>query len=109
MKRNKQLFLAFQVALALLFGDLAAAQNGEAVYIDPSVGNKLYRRSLIMNRNKVESIIFNKGTFGEPQNPTLSGGWPIGSGHGHVSEMTMLVGAEVTSPLGDVLHIISES
>jgi len=109
MKRNRRLFLAFQIILTLLIGDLASAQNGEAVYIDPNVGNKLYRRSLIMNRNKVETIIFNKGTFGQPQNPTLSGAWPIGSGHGHVSEMSILVGAEVTSAKGDILHIVSES
>ena len=109
MKRIRLDHLACHIVLTALIGQSIVAQTSDAVYIDPHVGNKLYRRSLIVNRNKVESIVFNKGTFGEPQNGTVSGAWPIGSGHGHVSEMSILVGAEVRGTQGQILHIVSES
>ncbi|HEY6951268.1 MAG TPA: hypothetical protein VI758_02605, partial [Bacteroidota bacterium] len=96
----------------VLVGDLAHGQTaGGTVYIDTAVGNTLYRRTQFVNGNKVESIIRNDGTFGMPgtQYRAYSGVWPIGSGHGHVDQMSLMVGAEVTDNNGKPTHIISES
>ena len=94
--------------LAMFLPGRSVAQSNGAVYIDPNRGAKAYRKSLVMNRNKVESIMGNWGTFGRVSDP-MSGVWPSGSGHGHVHEMTILVGGQVVGAQGQDLHIISES
>lgn len=112
MKRKQLIFIACQLVGTVLFGYFALAQSGNnTVYIDTTVGNSLYRKTQIMNGNKVESIIRNDGTFGWPGTAyrAISGVWPIGSGHGHVDQMTLMVGAEVTDKNSQLVHIISES
>lgn len=109
MKKEKSRLTAKFLALLTLFaGAEVFAQTNGGVYIDPNRGNKVYRKALIMNRNKVESIVGNWGTFGRVSDP-MSGVWPIGTGHGHVHEMTILVSARVFGRGGQELHITSES
>ncbi|WP_456440438.1 hypothetical protein [Caldithrix abyssi] len=109
MKENylQKGYLRWLVLFALLIGaQILHAQ--EDIYIDPNKGAKEFRKELIMNSNKVESIVGNWGIFGKVNHP-YSGVWPKGTGHGHVHEMTILVGAEVTGIDGQTYHIISDS
>ena len=102
-------FLIFcVVVISISIPVLVNAQTSDGIYIDPNRGQKIYRKTLVMNSNRVESILGNWGIFGKAGDP-YSGVWPKGTGHGHIHEMTMLVAAEVTGADGKTYHVISES
>jgi hypothetical protein len=112
MKTIQMMFVACLLFVVPFYAERAIAQtDGNPVYIDTAVGNTLYRRTQTVNGNRVESIIRNDGTFGMPgtEFKSVSGVWPIGSGHGHVDQMSLMVGAQVTDRNGGTVHIISES
>ncbi len=86
-----------------------SAQNAEdKVFVDPNMGAKQYRKTQIIDANRVETIFGNWGMFGK-RDDKKSGVWPKGTGHGHIHEMTLLVGADVVGKNGKEYTIISES
>lgn len=105
---QKRIFCWLVLFMAL--GSVAGifAQETGGIYIDPNRGAKVYRKTVIMNSNRTESILGNWGIFGK-QDDLYSGVWPKGTGHGHVHEMTLLVTAEVVDNTGALIHVSSES
>lgn len=82
-------------------------QDEYEVYIDPNLGDRIYRKEALMNGNQVETMIANWGSIGRGSHP-YSGVWPRGTGHDHVYEMTLLVTAQVSSG-GNKYSIASHS
>ncbi|HEX2961499.1 MAG: hypothetical protein HF300_11555 [Ignavibacteria bacterium] len=110
MKKMSSVMLSgLAAAFFLLLSADIFAQTGGGVFLDPAKGERTQRKRLTLASNRVESIIENKGTFGEVGNKTKSGAWPTGSGHSHVHQMSILVAADVPGKDGQELHIASES
>ncbi|RMH63674.1 MAG: hypothetical protein D6685_07570 [Bacteroidetes bacterium] len=87
----------------------AAAQvNESGIYIDPRPGTRDWRTDLNVNANQVESIITNFGAIGKGnESINQAGVWPKGTGHGHLHQMSGLVGARVNVN-GEPTVIISD-
>ncbi|RJP66694.1 MAG: hypothetical protein C4539_11030 [Ignavibacteriales bacterium] len=108
MKKFKYNFL--YIALLFFTAEFSVsimAQNG-GVYIDPNRGEKIFRKTNVMDANQVESIFGNWGMFGK-RDDKQSGVWPKGTTHGHVHEMTTVVAAEVVGRDGKTYHIVDDS
>ena len=106
---HKGFFISLIMFTMAVFCSELFAQETGGIYMDPNRGEKLYRKKLIMNSNRIESILTNYGTFGERGNMTESGCWPKGTGHGHVDQMTLLIGAQVKDTSGKDVQIFTES
>ncbi|MGE5498185.1 MAG: hypothetical protein ACM3Q2_08955 [Syntrophothermus sp.] len=106
---SKKRFLIYTaLVMAAITPIRMKAQTTGGIYLDPNRGEKIYRKTVIMNSNRAESILGNWGIFGK-QDDKYSGVWPKGTGHGHVHEMTMMAAAEVTDTTGKIVHIFSQS
>jgi len=74
----------------------------EAFRNDP-YGNRLYRKQGVMDGNLVRTMYFNYGMVARwPDQP--SGEWPKGSGHSYLDGVCMIVGAEVVTKSGEIIH-----
>jgi len=102
---NKKLNFVLLTIFLLPFY-IQAQDNG--VYIDPNRGEKIYRKTNVMDANQVESIFGNWGMFGR-RDDKQSGVWPKGTTHGHIHEMTTIVGSEVIGADGKTYHIFTDS
>lgn len=66
-------------------------------------GDRLYRKMGIMDGNLVRTMYFNQGEVARwPDQP--SGEWPKGTGHSYLDGVCMLVGAEVMTKSGLLIH-----
>lgn len=66
-------------------------------------GDRIYRKKGIMDGNLVRTMYFNQAEVGRwPDQP--SGEWPKGSGHSYLDGVCMIVGAEVLTPSGQLIH-----
>lgn len=107
ISKKRHVLTAMIILLALTpIVKLSAQDNG--IYIDPNASEKKYRKKQIIDANRVETIFGNWGMFGE-RDHKKSGVWPKGTSHGHVHEMTLMVGAKVIGKNGREYTIISES
>ncbi|MCL5028187.1 MAG: hypothetical protein M1480_04100 [Bacteroidetes bacterium] len=107
----KKVFSLYLIILTVIyFPSVIKAQNngGSTYWIDPNRGEKIYRKTGIIQANQVQSIFGNWGIFGKLLDP-YSGVWPKGTFHGHIHEMTMLAASEVVGRDGKKYHVISES
>jgi hypothetical protein len=100
---------SFKVLILMLiyFHPFINAQTS-TYWVDPNVGQKIYRKTAIIQANQVQSIFGNWGIFGKRDDP-YSGVWPKGTGHAHIQEMTMLAASEVVGTDGNTYHVVSES
>ena len=74
----------------------------EAFRNDP-YGDRLYRKRGIMDGNLVRTMYFNQAEVGRwPDQP--SGEWPKGSGHSYLDGVCMIVGAEILTGAGTLIH-----
>jgi hypothetical protein len=85
---------------------LASAQippNVVQSFRDDPYGNKLYRKVGIMDGNLVRTLYYNQAEVAHwPDQP--SGEWPKGTGHSYLDGVCMIVGAEVTTKSGQIVH-----
>ena len=66
-------------------------------------GDRIYRKKGIMDGNLVRTMYFNQAEVGHwPDQP--SGEWPKGSGHSYLDGVCMIVGAEVLTSSGQLIH-----
>jgi len=99
------------IVFLIMFGPLCSSllgQNGEEIWIDPNKSDPTQRKSIILNGNRVESMVGNWGGIGAKTEP-ISGVWPRGSQHDHIFEFSGLVAAEVPDSNGNLVVIISDS
>lgn len=72
------------IAFLLLFVESGISQESGAVY----------RRTGILNGNRVKTVFGNWGVIGQPQNAPSRGAW-IYDNNGYIGDVSLLVGAEV--------------
>ena len=95
--------------LAGITHQAGAQENESGVYVDPNKGQQDWRVDYNISGNRIESIITNWGTVGNGNaSINQAGVWPRGTGHGHLHEMTGLIGSEVTSANNQEIPMISD-
>ncbi|MDR3627004.1 MAG: hypothetical protein P4L45_09235, partial [Ignavibacteriaceae bacterium] len=104
----KKVFLFYVLVLSLICFYPGIYAQTSTYWVDPNRGQKIYRKTAIIQANQVQSIFGNWGIFGKGDSP-YSGVWPKGTKHAHVVEMTMLAASEVVGTDGNTYHVISES
>ncbi len=110
-KKISVMVLAALSAVFMFSTARAQQYSNEGYYIDPNLGHQIYQRTQIIQANQVQSIYGNWGNFGwtaAAQGP-YDGTWPKGTSHGHIDEMTILVGSQVTGTDGNTYDVIDES
>ena len=98
------------VLLLLSLPFLTTAQENESgVFIDQERGKQDWRVETNISGNQIESIITNWGTIGNGNaSINQAGVWPRGTGHGHLHEMSGIVGSQVQNINGDVIPMVSD-
>jgi len=97
---NKKYFvlILFQT---VLFSTLLIAQS----VVDRNKGDHNQTRKGYMDGNLAATVYYNFGEIADWENePTRSGVWPKGTTHTYVDGVAIVVQAEATDPIGNVIH-----
>jgi len=103
------LFNAFLIVISstIILRAQDGSNNASGVFIDNKRGEQSFRVPMNINGNNIETIITNWGTIGNGNGSVNQAGvFPKGTGHGHLHEMTGLIGSYVWDKNGNRLPIV---
>lgn len=101
MIKKFSVYLILVAGLIIIYPGLTTAQR----IVDKNKGNHNNTKKGFMDGNLAATVYYNFGEIGDWLNePNRSGVWPKGTNHTYIDGVAIIVQAEATTPLGNLIH-----